>query len=107
MGAVRPAAHEIDAQRGSTVEIAIDSGHRTPLVPGEQVELRFSLTPGSVTLRRGERLRLDVASRSDLLREGPRDGFAQFDLPVPPYFSRNTLHFGGASWIEVNHLPAF
>ncbi len=35
----------------------------------------------------------------------PGDGYAQFDLPVPPYLSRNTLHYG-ESWIEVQMLPA-
>lgn len=104
MGAMRPAARTIDSTRGSDIEIAIDAGTRTPLQPGQPVDLRFSLTPSPVHLDPGERLRLDVASRSDLLRKGPGDGYAQFDLPVPPYLSRNTLHFGGASWVEVDHV---
>lgn len=103
LGAIRPAARGRDSTRtGSSVEIVIDSGVRAPLVPGEPVDLRFSLTPGPVRIAAGERLRLDVASRTDLLRKGPGDGYAQFDLPVPPYLCRNTLHFGGASWIEVD-----
>jgi predicted acyl esterase len=105
MGAVRPASRTPDPTRGSTMEIAIDSGHREPLVPGEPVVLRFSLTAAPVRLRAGETLRLDVASRSDLVRRGPGDGYAQFDLPGPPYLCRNTLHFGGASWIEVTAVP--
>ncbi|MHC1559238.1 CocE/NonD family hydrolase [Actinomycetospora sp. C-140] len=105
MGAIRPVARTVDPARGSAVEIAIDSGRREPLVPGEPVDLRFSLTAAPVSLRAGETLRLDVASRSDLLREDPSNGYAQFDLPVPPYLSRNTLHFGGASWIEVTAVP--
>jgi uncharacterized protein len=24
---------------------------------------------------------------------------------VPPYLARNTLHFGGESWIEVTAVP--
>lgn len=63
--------------------------------------LRFSLTPGPTLLRAGDTLRLDIGSRTDLLRKDPSEGYAQFDLPVPPYLSRNTLHFGGDSWIEV------
>jgi uncharacterized protein len=101
MGAIRPAGRAVDPTRGSTIEIAIDSGRREPLVPGEPVTLRFSLTAGPVLLRAGETLRLDVGSRTDLLRKDPGEGYAQFDLPVPPYLSRNTLHFGGKSWIEV------
>lgn len=101
MGAIRPATREIDPDRGSACEIAIDT-KRAPLTPGEAVELRFTLTPGPVTLQPGERLRLDIASRTDLLRKDPSDGYAQFDLPVPPYFSRNTIHHGSASWIEVD-----
>jgi len=69
------------------------------------VTLRFSLTAGPVLLRSGETLRLDVGSRTDLLRKDPSEGYAQFDLPVPPYLSRNTLHFDGNSWIEVTSVP--
>ncbi len=29
----------------------------------------------------------------------------QFDLPVPPYLSRNTVRFGDESWIEVTAVP--
>ena len=43
---------------------------------------------------------------SDLLRRDVSEGYAQFDLPVPPYFSRNTVHFDGQSWIEVTRVPA-
>ncbi len=52
-------------------------------------------------LRAGETLRLELGSRTDLLRESVGHGYAQFDLPVPPYLSRNTVHFGGDSWLEV------
>lgn len=101
MGAVRPAAHAEDAARSTANEIAIDSGVRQPLTPGEPVTLRFSLTPAPTRIKSGERLRLDVASRTDLLRMDPSEGYAQFDMPVPPYLCRNTLHFGGDSWIDV------
>ena len=104
MGAIRPAARTVDAARSTSVEVAIDSGIRVPLVPGEPVELHFSLTPAPTRLLPGERLRLDVASRTDLLRMSPGDGYAQFDLQVPPYLSRNTLHYGD-SWIEVQMIP--
>jgi predicted acyl esterase len=105
MGAVRPAAHSEEPARSTAIEIAIDSGLRTPLVPGEPVTLRFSLTPAPTQLKAGERLRLDIASRADLLRLGPDKGYAQFDMPVPPYLCRNTVHFGGASWIDVVEVP--
>ncbi|NMO88560.1 CocE/NonD family hydrolase [Actinomycetospora sp. TBRC 11914] len=105
MGAIRPVARTEDGARSTAVEIAVDSGHREPLHPDEPVVLRFSLTPAPVALAPGERLRLDVGSRSDLLRKGPGEGWAQFDLPVPPYLCRNTLHFGGESWIEVTAVP--
>ncbi len=104
MGAIRPAAHVEDTRRSTSVEIAIDSGQRRPLVPGEPVTLRFSLTPAPVLLHVGERLQLDIASRSDLLRMDPSEGYAQFDLPVPPYLCRNTIHFGAESWVELNDV---
>jgi hypothetical protein len=56
----------------------------------------FSLTPGPTRLRAGETLRLDVTSRTDLLKSDVSHGYVQFDLPAPPYFSRNTLHYGPA-----------
>jgi len=58
-----------------------------------------------VTLHRGDTLRLELASRIDLLRMDPSEGYAQFDMPVPPYPCRNTVHFGGDSWIEVTQVP--
>jgi len=105
LGAIRPAARVIDASRGSAVEIAIDPGRRDALTPGEPVELRFSLTPGPVRLAPGEKLRLDLGSRTDLLRLGPGDGYVQFDLPVPPFLSRNTVHYDGASYIDLDLVP--
>ena len=104
LGAIRPAARTEDPARSTAVEIAIDSGRREPLVPGEPVVLRFSLTPGPVLLRAGDTLRLDIGSRSDLLRNDVSQGYAQFDLPVPPFLSRNTLHFGGGSWIDLTSV---
>ncbi len=104
MGAVRPTACTEDPALSTSIEIVHDTGRRTPLVPGEPVEVRFSLTPFPVVLRAGERLRLDVGSRSDLLREDPADGYVQFDMPVPPYLCRNTVHFGGQSWIEIDQV---
>lgn len=104
IGAVRPTACTEDPERSTSMEIVHDTGRRTPLVPGEPVAVRFSLTPFPVRLHAGERLRLEVGSRSDLLRADPADGYVQFDLPVPPYLCRNTVYFGGDSWIELDEL---
>ena len=38
--------------------------------------LRFSLTPAPTRLGPGEKLRLDIGSRSDLLRMSRADGYA-------------------------------
>ena len=46
-----------------------------------------------------------AASRADLLRMSPSEGYAQFDMPVPPYLCRNTVHFGGSSWIDLTEVP--
>ena len=40
-----------------------------------------------------------------IVREHVGNGYAQFDLPVPPYLSRNTVRFGDESWIEVTAVP--
>ncbi|WP_448642855.1 CocE/NonD family hydrolase [Geodermatophilus sp. URMC 63] len=105
LGAIRPVSRTEEEGRSTPLEIAIDAGRREPLVPDEPVVLRFSLTPGPTLLRRGDTLRLELASRIDLLRADPSKGYAQFDMPVPPYPCRNTVHFGGDSWIEVTEVP--
>ncbi len=105
LGAIRPVSRTEEEDRSTPLEIAIDAGRREPLVPDEPVVLRFSLTPGPTLLRRGDVLRLELASRVDLLRRDPSEGYAQFDMPVPPYPCRNTVHFGGDSWIEVTEVP--
>ncbi|MGY1668418.1 CocE/NonD family hydrolase [Geodermatophilus sp. SYSU D00696] len=105
LGGLRPVTRTADPTRGSAVEIAIDADRRQPLTPGTPVALRFSLTPAPVLLRAGETLRLELGSRTDLLRESVGHGYAQFDLPVPPYLSRNSVHFGGNSWLEVTVVP--
>jgi hypothetical protein len=47
-------------------------------------------------------LRLEIASRIDLLKGRNRDGYLHFNLAVPPYFSRNTLHLGPETYVEVD-----
>ncbi len=106
MGAIRPACRRIDRARSTATEIAIDIDAPEPLTPGVPVTLRFSLTPQPVVLRRGERLRLDIASRTDLLRSDVGHGHAQFDMQVPPYYARNTLHYGPDTFIELRHVPS-
>jgi uncharacterized protein len=102
MGAIRPALRRIDHERSTSCEIAIDMDKPEPLVPGEPVTLLFSLPPHPVILKKGEKLRLDLASRTDLLRSDPGHGYEHFEMVVPPYFSRNTIHYGEASYIELD-----
>ena len=101
LGAISPARRKIDEARSSNTEIAIAIDTPQPLTPGEPVVLKFSLTPGPMKLEPGEMLRLDVASRTDLLISDVAHDHCHFDMEVPPYFSRNTLHYGADSWIEV------
>jgi len=101
MGAIRPACRKIDTARSTATEIAIDIDQPRPLTPGEPVTLLFSLTPQPVVLKPGERLRFDIASRTDLLRSDVSHGHAQFDMQVPPYFARNTIHYGPETYLEM------
>jgi predicted acyl esterase len=101
MGTISPARRRHDPERSTPCEIAIDTGHPEPLTPGEKVSLVFSLTPAPVRLRPGDRLRFDVASRTDLLKSDVSHGYVQFEMPVPPYFSRNTLHYGPECYVEL------
>jgi hypothetical protein len=97
-----PARRRIDKARSTSCEIAIDTGVREPLTPGEPVALAFSLTPAPMRLGRGEKLRFDVASRTDLLKSDVGHGYIHFNLPAPPYFSRNTLHYGPETYLELH-----
>jgi uncharacterized protein len=106
MGALRPACRRIDEARSTSTEIAIDIDQPEPLVLGEPVTLRFSLTPQPVVLKPGERFILDIASRTDLLRSDVSHGHAQFDMQVPPYYARNTLHYGPDTYIELRRAVA-
>jgi hypothetical protein len=49
-------------------------------------------------------LRLDVGSRTDLLRSDVSHGHAHFDMPVPPYLSRNALRYGAETYIELQRI---
>ncbi|MCU1322998.1 MAG: Acyl esterase [Acidobacteriaceae bacterium] len=104
LGTIRPALRKIDAKRSTSTEITIDIDVPVPLVRDEPVTLRFSLTPQPVVLKAGDRLRLDIGSRTDLLVSNVSQGRAQFQMQVPPYFSRNTLHYGAESYIELRRV---
>ncbi|WP_421999304.1 CocE/NonD family hydrolase [Reyranella sp.] len=101
LGAMSPARRQRDPARDTRCEIVHDTSVRLPLVPDEPVDLAFSLTPGPTRLERGDRLRLDVASRLDLLRSDVSRGYVHFDMPGPPYFARNTLHYGAGTYLSV------
>ena len=101
MGTISPARRKLDPARNTACEIVIDTQSPQPLTPGEPVLLSFSLTPAPTRLLSGEKLRFDVASRSDVLRSDVSHGYVHFDLPAPPYFSRNTLHYGPETYLEV------
>jgi uncharacterized protein len=102
MGSIRPACRKIDEVRSTLSEVVHDIDTPEPLAPGTPMTLRFSSTPRPAVLKRGERLRLDIGSRTDLLRSDVAHGYERFDMMVPPYFSRNTLHYGEISYIEVD-----
>ncbi|HSZ57288.1 MAG TPA: CocE/NonD family hydrolase [Tepidisphaeraceae bacterium] len=104
LGTIRPACRTIDLQRSTATEIAIDIDIPRPLNPGEPVLLKFSLTPQPILMKPSNRLRLDIGSRTDLLRSDQSHGHAQFDMQVPPYFSRNTLHYGPETYVEVRQV---
>jgi hypothetical protein len=68
------------------------------------VLLSFSLTPGPTRPKPGEKLRPEVTSRTDLLISEMSHGRAHFNLQVPPYFSRNTLHHGPQTCTELHRV---
>lgn len=62
------------------------------------------MTPQPVVLKPGEKLQLVIGSRFDLVRSDVSKGRAQFDMQVPPYYSRNTLHYGPQTYVEVQQV---
>jgi hypothetical protein len=66
------------------------------------VTLRFSLVPTATRLTSGDRLLFQIASRTDLIRGAIEEGYIHFDLEVPPYFSKNTVHHGAGSYVEID-----
>ena len=106
LGTIAAARRTRDPDRSTACEIAIDTQIPQPLTPGAPVDLAFSLTPAPTLLQPGETLRLDIASRLDLLRSNVSKGYVQFDIPAPPYFSRNSLHLGENTYLEVREVPS-
>jgi putative CocE/NonD family hydrolase len=104
MGSIRPALRRRDKERSTACEIALSMDNPEPLEPYKPVTLLFSLSPRPVLLKVGEKLRLDIASRTDLLFSDVAHGYEQFQMVVPPYFSRNTLHYGPDTFIEVDNV---
>jgi predicted acyl esterase len=104
LGSIRPVCRKIDLERSTAIEIAIDIDIPEPLSPGMPVLLKFSLTPQPVVLKPGERLRFDLGSRTDLLRSDLSHDHAQFDMQVPPYYARNTVHYGQQSYVELSKV---
>jgi predicted acyl esterase len=104
LGALRPARRHVDAALSTRYEVVIDADPVAPLVPGVPVELRFSLVPTATRFRPGEQLLLEIASRTDLVKGKVSDGYVHFDLEAPPFFSKNAVHRGEGSWVEIDLL---
>lgn len=108
LGSVSPARSTEDPTRGSKAEIVNDIETPRALTPDVPISFRFSLTPAASKFKTGDLLVLAIASRADQLAivAKPSSGFVHFDLMVPPYFSKNTLHFGKETYVEIDVLAA-
>jgi uncharacterized protein len=101
LGAMSAARRKRDHARDTNCEIVHDTSQPEPLTPETPVALEFSLTPAPTQLAPGDCLRLDIASRADLLRSNVSEGYVHFDMPGPPYFARNKLHFGPECYLRA------
>ncbi len=101
MGTISPARRRLDPKWNTSCEIVIDTQVPQPLVPDEIIQLSFSLTPAPTFLCIGEKLRFEVASRADLLKSDVGHGYCHFDMAAPPYFSKNTLHYGDRTYLQL------
>src|SRR5260370_38148931 len=64
MGTISPARRRIDKARSTSCEIAIDTGVREPLTPGEPVAFAFSLPPAPTRPRPGVKPRVPFVGPS-------------------------------------------
>jgi uncharacterized protein len=66
---------------------------------------RHHIRPRLRLFDNGEHLEI-ITSRTDLLLTDQSDGRAQFQMQVPPYFSRNTLRYGAETYVELRSADA-
>nr|HAT8714836.1 CocE/NonD family hydrolase [Legionella jordanis] len=104
MGHLRPATRTINESSSTKCEVAINTSDINPLKPHEAVTLRFSLTPMASQFKQGERLLLEIASRTDQVPVSMQEGFITPHMAVPPYYGRNKIHYGEDSFMELYFL---
>ncbi|KAF0097219.1 MAG: acyl esterase [Rhodospirillaceae bacterium] len=107
MGNQRAATRQVMPEYSTRAEQAIDDRIKTPLVPGEPVDLIVNMTPTAAVLHAGDTLELAVASRPALLAVSVADGFLSYEgYGLPQYIARNTLLHGTRTALEVTLLPS-
>ena len=107
MGNQRAATRQVMPDYSTRAEQAIDDRIKTPLVPGEPVDLIVNMTPTAAVLHAGDTLELAVASRPALLAVPVRDGFLSYEgYGLPQYIARNTLLHGVRTALEVTVLSS-
>lgn len=107
MGNQRAATRQVMPEYSTRAEQAIDDRIKTPLVPGEPVDLIVNMTPTAAVLHAGDTLELAVASRPALLAVSVADGFLSYEgYGLPQYIARNTLLHGARTALEVTLLPS-
>lgn len=105
MGNQRAATRHVMADVSTRAERAIDGRIKTPLVPGEPVDLLVNMTPTAAVLHAGDTLELAVASRPALLAASVRDGFLSYEgYSLPQYIARNTMLHGSWTALELTTL---
>jgi putative CocE/NonD family hydrolase len=102
-GWLQASHRKIDQKLSRPDEIIHEHRCAEQLSPGTAVVLAFSLTPTANLFKPGHRLRLEIASRPDLLRATIFDNFICFPYEAPPYPARNTVFHGNtqASYLEI------
>jgi len=107
MGNQRAATRQIMAEFSTRAEQAIDDRIKTPLVPGEPIDLIVNMTPTAAVLHAGDTLELAIASRPALLAVSVADGFLSYEgYGLPQYIARNTLLHGARTALDVTVLPS-
>lgn len=103
-GNLRAATRTIDKKRSNPSRIGMDYSILQPLKPGKPFILEFSMIPTTNFFKKGHKIVIEIASRTDVVAPSLQDGFIYFQKEEPPYLARNFVIYGKDTFVEFDIL---